>query len=41
MSLKEARATTAHLESHIKSVPFLALSLFIWVRTEVHNKSLN
>lgn len=28
-------------ESPIKCVRFLALSLFIWMRTEVHNERLN
>lgn len=39
--LKEQAQQPHILESPIKCVLFLALSLFIWMRTEVRNKRLN
>lgn len=39
--LEEQEQQPRIFESSIKCVLFLALSLFIWVRTEVHIKGLN
>lgn len=39
--LEEQQQQPCSFESSIKCVLFLGLSLFIWVRTEVHIKRLN